>query len=212
LGPPSTNHPRELPGITAYYGTNLGVTMGCGTEKHADGKQYTGFFILNYGAANVGAGSMTPEEYARVMTQEVQKANEWFAALSAAQPSAPLVVEFLRLFPHAEVRFRYFTSTGEPGFDVEVDLHERYELGMQLPVRFDSEGLEVIGYGEPKFHLWEATNVVKRQTSRDPAGGRTFGSAEWRTLVAHGGDFSAIGYIMRTNQPIAGFRDRKSQP
>jgi len=110
------------------------------------------------------------------------------------------------------VNYRYFTSADEPGFDVGVDLYERYKLTMQLPVRFDSERRKVIGYGEPKFYLVEAVSQKGRETSHNPAGERRFGSAEWRMLVAHGGDFSAIGYLMRTNQPIAGFKDRKSQP
>lgn len=160
---------------------------------------------------------MTPEEYGRLMEQERQKAKEWFAALSAAQPSAPLVVEFLRLFPDAEVRLRYFTTTGEPGFDVSVDLHGRYEFGMQLPVFFDPERSKVLSYGEPQFWIWEVATVTRGPSgiagsSFNPAGERHFGSAEWRTIVEHGGDFSAIGYAMRTNQPVAGFKGRKIQP
>ena len=149
-------------------------------------------------------------QYFNVMAQEAEKGKEYFSALDAARPSAPYVSEFLRLFPRAEVKYRYFTGTGEPGFHVDVDLHERYELGMQLPVRFDSSRRNVIGYGEPQFYLWEATNVVRRQTWRDPAGGRTFGSEDWRKIFASGGDFGVIGYAMKTNQPVAGFKDRKN--
>lgn len=155
---------------------------------------------------------MTPEQFAEVFKQEKGKADAWFAALDAAKPSAPLVVEFVRLFPAAEVNYRYFTSTGEPGFDVGVDLHERYELTMQLPVRFDPEGRSVVGYGEPIFYLVEVASQKGRETSYNPAGERRFGSADWRKIVESRGDFSAIGYTMVTNRPVPGFAQRKVQP
>lgn len=161
--------------------------------------------------------TFTPEEVAKsfkLLAQESQKGKERFAALDAVRPTAPYVSDFVRLFPRAEVNYRYFTGTGEPGFNIAVDLHERYELGMQLPVRFDSERRKVIGYGEPQFLITEAASVARRpggtgQTTMNPDGQRRFGSAEWRTLVEQGGDFAAIGYTMATNQPVAGFKDRK---
>jgi len=162
----------------------------------------------------------TPEEVAQSLTllvREGEKGKARFAALDAVRDSAPYVSDFVRLFPGAEVNYRYFTSTDEPGFDVGVDLHERYEFRMQLPVRFDSERLKVIGYGEPKFVIWEAASVTRGPsgfagTTLNPAGERHFGSAEWRTLVERGGDFAAIRYTMVTNRPVPGFAHRKVQP
>lgn len=163
-------------------------------------------------SVTAGSTNMTPEQFAELFKKEKSKADAWFAALDAAKPSASRVAEFVRLFPAAEVNYRYFTSTGEPGFDVGVDLHERYELTMQLPVRFDPEGHTVVGYGEPKFYLVEAASQKGRTTFYNPAGGRGFGSADWQRIVESGGDFAAIGYAMTTNRPVAGFRDRKVQP
>ena len=162
----------------------------------------------------------TPEEVAQSLTllvREGEKGKARFAALDAARDTAPYVSNLVRLFPGAEVNYRYFTNTDEPGFDVGVDLHERYEFRMQLPVRFDSERLKVVGYGEPKFVLWEAASVTRGPsgiagTTLNPAGERQFGSAEWRTIVEHDGDFTSIGYKMTTNQPVAGFAHRKVQP
>jgi len=95
-----------------------------------------------------------------------------------------------------------------------LDLHERYELLMQLPVRFDSSNRSVIGYGEPQFYLREVERVQLQKgrtglTSYNPIAERKFGSAEWKKTVESGGDFGAIGYRMITNQPVAGFKDRK---
>jgi len=162
----------------------------------------------------------TPEEVAQSLTllaREGEKGKARFTALDAVRDSAPYVSEFVRLFPGAEVNYRYFTNTEEPGFDVGVDLYERYELRMQLPVHFDSERRTVIGYGDPVFSIWEAASVTRgpsgtAQTALNPAGERDFGSAEWRTIVEHGGDFAAIGYTMLTNQPVTGFAYRKVQP
>lgn len=163
-------------------------------------------------SVTAGSTNMTPEQLAELVKEEKRQADAWFAALDVAKPSASLVAEFVSLFPNAVVNYRYFTSTPEPGFDVKVDLHERYELTMQLPVRFDPEGSAVVGYGEPMFYLVEATSQKGRETWYNPAGARRFGSADWRKIVESGGDFSAIGYTMVTNRPVPSFAQRKVQP
>ena len=206
-GPPMTNSLTRLRSIEAYYGTNFGATVNCAWESADDGKQYTRVVIVGYGQPTMSQNQVA--QYFKAMAQEAEKGNQYFKALDAARPSAPYLSDFLGLFPKAEVNYRYFTSSGEPGYDVEVDLHERYELLMQLPVHFDSSRRNVIGYGEPKFYLGEATNVVKRQTWFNPASARTFGSAEWKKIVEGEGDFRAIGYAMITNRPVPGFKNRK---
>jgi len=132
-----------------------------------------------------------------------------FRALDAALKSAPYLSDFVRLFPGAEVNYRYFTRSDEPGFDVAVNLYGRYELEMQLPAHFDSRRFAVIGYGEPKFCLLEVANYKGGETTYNPAGAVTFGSSAWRKIVESEGDFGAIGYSMITNQPVAGFKDRR---
>src|SRR5262245_23632704 len=96
-----------------------------------------------------------------LLAKEGEKGKIAFAALDAVRNSAPYVSEFLRLYPDAKVDYQYFTGTGEPGFDVDVDLHERYEFSMQLPVHFDSGRRKVVGYGEPQFVIWEAASVTR---------------------------------------------------
>ena len=145
-----------------------------------------------------------------LLAREGRKGEALFAALDAARASAPYVSEFVRLFPKADVNYRYFAGTGEPGFDIGVDLYERYELRMQLPVRFDPGQRSIVGYGEPKFYLFEAASQKDRATSYNPAGERRFGSAEWRRIVEKNGDFGVIGYAMVTNRPVPGFKDRKT--
>ena len=162
------------------------------------------------------APKLSSEEYGKLLASEVQKAKERFDALKAVESSAPFVSEFLGIFPNSKVGFSYFTDTGEPGFDVQVGLHGRYEPGMQLPVQFDSEN-RVIGYGEPKFWVLEVSHVTKGPSgipgaAFNPAGERSFGAREWRMIAESGGDFSAIGYVMQTNQPVDGFQEYRSHP
>jgi len=141
---------------------------------------------------------------------DAKKAEAYYDALGAVQKDVQLLSEFRQIFPAAVERVRYFTSGREPGFDVVVHLHERYELTMQLPVSFDVSGKRVVGYGTPAFHLTEVERVEKTPSdtvaiSYDPAGELRFGPAEWRKLFEHGGDFSSIGYKMTTDRPVSNF-------
>ncbi len=172
------------------------------------------------GAAGATPPKFTPEETAQslaLLFREAEKGKVRFAALDAVRNSAPYVSEFFLLFPGAEVNYRYFAMPDEPGLDVAVDLHERYELTLQLPVHFDPERRKVIGYGEPHFLISEVQSVSTNtsgiaETTYNPDGERHFGSNEWHTLVERHGDFSAIGYALRTNQPVAGFKNRNARP
>lgn len=189
--------------VETCYGTNLTATVCCRSGITDAGKQYTSLVIVSYGAA-----AAKQADYAQLFGKAVETANASHSALDAARPSAPYVSDFVRLFPKAEVHHVSLSSGW--GFDVNVDLFDRYEFTMQLPVILDPSGSKVIDYGEPQFYLNEATNVVKRTTWYDPKGGRTFGSGEWKKIVESGGDFAAIGYTMMTNRPVQCFRNRKT--
>jgi hypothetical protein len=136
---------------------------------------------------------------------EAQKGKNYFAGLDAARPAAPYVSDFVRIFPNAQVRYRYFTASREPGFDLLAILYDRYDLTMQLPVTFDSSGRTVVGYGQPTFYLSEAETVEGRLISYNSSRGLTFGALEWQKLVAAGGDFEAVGYKMTKDRPVPGF-------
>jgi hypothetical protein len=149
-----------------------------------------------------GCGSPLPSGF----DAAAEKGKNYFRGLDAAQPSAPFVSDHVRLFPAAGVRKRYFTDGPEPGFDGYVVLYGRYELTMQLPVKFDAAGENVVGYGEPAFYLQEAEKFEDRCVSYNTAGARQFGPREWQRLVTAEGDFNAIGYPMVKDKPVAGFQ------
>jgi hypothetical protein len=161
----------------------------------------------------IGCNSKPP--FPAAVQEQAARGRSWFAALDAARESAPYVSDFVRLFPGTRIKYVYFAAGPEPGYHLEADIFERYELVMQLPVRFDAPGKKVIGYGEPTFYLREVQNVERlsdgrASTSYRPSGEQVFGSTEWRKIVQAGGDFSAVGYTMTKNQPVPGFKDRKT--
>ena len=207
LTPPRTNNYSQLPNFEVYYGTNLGATVGCQWWRGDDGKDHTSFAIVSYDVPTLDQQT----KLAQLIREAVADGNASSKALDAARSTAPYVSDFVRLFPKAEVHYRNFDAS--TGFDVTVDLHERYELTMQLPVRFDALSRSVSGYGEPHFYLWEVASVNRNksgiaETRFNPAGERRFGSAEWNKIVESGGNFSAIGYTIISNQPVPGFKDR----
>jgi hypothetical protein len=209
---PMQGQPRSASGsVEAYYGTNLGATVCCRWGIGDAGKEYTSFVIVGYGQP--ASEQAKYAQMLRLAAQAVKEGKDSDRALDAARSSAPYVSDFLRLFPQAQVRYMSFAEGW--GFDVNVDLFERYEFTMQLPAVFDSSHSNVIDYGEPRFTLWEAANVKRNksgiaETTHNPAGERHFGSSEWKKIVESGGDFGIIGYAMVTNQPVQGFKDRKA--
>jgi len=161
-----------------------------------------GYFVGHFR----GSGALIEWMY----SADAEKADAYYEALGAVQKDAQLLSEFRQIFPEAVERVRYFAPGREPGFDVEVHLHERYVLTMQLPVMFDVSGTRVVGYGTPAFYLNEVERVEKTPSdtvaiSYDTAGALRFGPAEWRKLFTHGGDFSSIGYKMITDRPVPNF-------
>src|SRR6266566_8824379 len=102
-----------------------------------------------------------------------------FSALDAARPSAPYIADFLRIIPNGKVRYIYFDGSGDPGFDVEGELYGRYELTMQLPVRFDTFHRKVTGYGAPNFYLVEIESREGGMTSYKSVGERHLGVTDW---------------------------------
>ena len=204
-GSPTADRTSGL--LETYYGTNLTATVCCRSGITDAGKKYTSLVIVSSGAA---VGKQVG--YAKLLREAVENANDSHRALDAARPSAPYVSDFVRLFPKAEVRYRSFA--GGLGFDLTVDLFDRYEFAMQLPVVFDESRSKVIGYGEPRFTLWEAASVKRNksgfaETTLNPVGERRFGSSEWQKIVEAGGDFASVGYTMITNRPVPGFIGRK---
>lgn len=82
-------------------------------------------------------------------------------------------------------------------------IHGRYVLDMRLPVKDDGEGKMVQALGDITFMILEVSEVSGRNI-RYSGHQLRFGIRQWEKLVESGFDFSAIGYEMLTNSPVAG--------
>jgi hypothetical protein len=156
---------------------------------------------------------------------------DYDAALASATNTIPYAKQFLTLFPNSstnvivdEVGFSYYTGVvGPRRFRMHAWLFQRYDLQMLLSVRLDETGRKVIGFEKPEFNIRELANLsTNTKTGVDPSGARVsstqwsirykgnqhhFGAKEWKKIVAANGDFSAIGYTIKTNVPVTRFQE-----
>ena len=82
-------------------------------------------------------------------------------------------------------------------------LYGRYDLMMYVPVIIHSATNAVVT-GNPEFQLNEITEVTTNfDVGVSYAGGHwKFGHKEWDQLYQAKGDFSAIGIVLGTNEPV----------
>lgn len=134
--------------------------------------------------------------------------SDYDAALADATNSIPYARDFVRLYPRAWFSFSYYTGVvGPSSLNMKVLLYDRYEFGMKVPVTFDTDRRKVTTFGEPEFLLLEISEITNEKNGNlhiqyNTAGGRRFGSSEWKSLVGAQGDFSIIGYKYVTNSPV----------
>lgn len=139
--------------------------------------------------------------------------SDYAAAMSDATNSIPFAADFMRLFPVNQRVFSYYLGDiGTSSLAMEAFLFERYQMRMRISVAFDKERRKIKSFGEPEFQIREVANVRKTPGGGlyiefDTDGFRTFGAGEWQQLVKAEGDFSAIGYLCKTNSPADGFAD-----
>jgi hypothetical protein len=139
-------------------------------------------------------------------------------SLRKATNTIPCAVEFLRFFPRAFPSWSYYTGeVGQPTLNLETLLYDRYQLTMRVPVVLKSGRRDIQSFGEPEFLLLQVSEVkqVVRVGSMGAAtnllvgkqGDRSlhFGPADWKNVVAHGGDLSVLGTTISTNNPAPGF-------
>jgi hypothetical protein len=140
------------------------------------------------------------------------------ASLENAKTTIPYAVDFLHWYPQAVAYWSYYTGeAGPPVLNLEALLYRRYQLSMQVPVTFSGDRRSVQSFGEPDFLLQEISEV-KPNVRVGSNGSATnllvgkqgdqslrFGAAEWKRVVAHGGDLSVLGIPIITNSPAPGF-------
>ena len=137
-----------------------------------------------------------------------KRTRDMVGALDSVRPTAPYLSSFVEAYPDAQVTYRFYSANNKLGFIAEIDLYGRYELELRLQPEFDKTHRKVIGYGDPRFGINEIEKQDGLGRSYVRVTQREFGAAEWKTILDHGGDFGAIGYLMVTNRPAPGFMTR----
>ena len=218
FGPLTTNSPGELPGTTAYYGTNFGVTISCGCGKDDDRKQQTGFAILNYGAASAGAGALSAAQHSQLFREffsELEKnplkefeCHDKVVEHGVDTLTFPKEVEML--FGATNVDHFIQPFTGEAVWNSAAYFAGRYTLELRVPIAIDYDHCrvkDVLGSAE----VW-IDEVTKVDFSRSGAPGATLEGGrwrlnenEWKSLVKNGGNWSAVNVPIVSNAPVKGF-------
>src|SRR5439155_1553385 len=218
LGSPTTNSPGELPGITAYYGTNSGVTIGCGSGKDDDGKQHTGFAIVNYGAANVGAGALSATQYSQLFREvfsELEKnpLKEFECHDKAVEHGVDTLLfpkEVETLFGTTNVDHFIRNLTGAAVWNSAAYFAGRYTLELRVPIAIDYEHCHVKNVlGPAEVWIDEVTKVDFSRSggpgARLEGGHWRLNENEWRSLVKNGGNWSVVNVPIISNAPVKGF-------
>lgn len=123
--------------------------------------------------------------------------------------SDPNVSAFERLYPGSEHFISYYNGAyGQPRWNSQTIIHGRYELTMQFDIAIDHSGTKVTAIEPPQFWLGQRSHVQRLPDGRlsityAPSGSAQFGAAEWKKLVASGGDLSVLGIGFVDKTPIA---------
>jgi hypothetical protein len=213
LGAPTTNRSGD---ITAYYGTNF-VTMSCGSGKDADGKQHTGFAIVNYGAASAGSGGLSAAQYSQLFREVV---SEWktnplkeYECHDKAVEHAVDILTFPKevetLFGATNVDHFIRNFSGAAIWNSAAYFAGRYTLELGVPIAIDYEHCrvkQVLGPAEVRI-----TEVTQVSFSRSGAPGATLkghwrlSENEWRSLVKNDGNWSVVNVPIVSNAPVKDF-------
>ena len=133
--------------------------------------------------------------------------------LESVRKSVAFVGEFEQLFSGGCTSFR---ETKEHSgrthsawtFDAKIGFYGRYILNADLPIIVDGR-FEVVGTSNVRLSVHTLREIHRRgdtlHMSYEPNCQFSFGLQDWKKLVAARGDFSAIGYDMVTDAPLADF-------
>jgi hypothetical protein len=119
-------------------------------------------------------------------------------ALEHGLATIPAARQFQEIFPDAHNSYAYYWGNkNTPELHCQILLYSRYQLTLQIQVKFDDQRAKVISYGDPAFFLEEIESVTLFEDGR--VGIRNgdldhrFGIKEWAQVYQAHGDFSVLG-------------------
>ena len=196
--------------------TQLGVVM-----QHENGNEIT----VTYDPTIITHKPPQEEPPPEVAPEEERKRKQGYSELLRnAQQSIPVAQQFRGVVKRrvadplfAELSYDY-DAPDRAELSLRGYLHKRYSLGMTVPVTVSPDRRSVVGHGEPKVSILEIESIERnpRATVGGPVVGwgmrfttnqLTFGLPGWKRLMNAHGDFSAIGYAVKTNAPVAHFNE-----
>jgi hypothetical protein len=129
----------------------------------------------------------------------------------SARAALPEAREIESVFPVTTHSITHYGLTDSPTtvWNTNAYFGERYWLGMRTDVRVDYDAHTVTPVGASRFYLIEIATVEKSPdgrvgTTMNTAAQREFALADWRKLLASGGDLSAIGVTVN-KAPVEGW-------
>jgi len=136
-------------------------------------------------------------------------AKRYAQAVKSGFKKIPEAMQIERLFGEADHFISYSGPEVSQDWNTVAFFGGRYILTMQVEIETNASFSEVTNVlGEPKFYLWEIGQVIvspRGGVEGKFAGSWTFGLKEWKKVVEAGGDFSAVGIIIKKDQPVKSF-------
>jgi hypothetical protein len=113
-----------------------------------------------------------------------------------------------QLFGHCRNYITYAGGASTSEWNAVAFFGGRYQLTMQVPVDIESR-TKGHATGEPRFYLNEvsAVDISSGRVMASFSRSITFGPAEWNRVLESGGDFSTIGFIVKTGPPAKHFAE-----
>lgn len=217
-GSPTTNSTGELPSITAYYGTNFGVTMSCSSGKDDGGKPYTGFAIVNYGSTSPGTGGLSAAQNSQLFREVVSELGKnplkefecHDKAVDHGLATLTFPKEVETLFGATNVDHFIQPFTGSAVWNSAAYFAGRYTFELRVPIAIDYEHCRVKNIlGPPEIWIDEVTKVDFSRSgapgARLEGGHWRLNENEWNSLVKNGGNWSVVKVTIVSNAPVKGF-------
>jgi hypothetical protein len=141
-------------------------------------------------------------------TARTQLPENYSRALEHGLTTIPAARQFQELFPNSRNSYAYYWGVKHaPELQCQTILYSRYELTLQIQVKFDGQRSKVISFGEPVFLLKEIKGVTLLNGGRaDIRSGdlqNHFGAIEWKKVYQARGDFSILGLKLVRDNPVA---------